>query len=481
MSLSAQDTKTALAAVEKALGAENVKSLQYSGTGFNASLGQAVNPASAWPKFDLRAYTRTINFAEASSKEEFTRVQGSNPWRGGGGTPLFGEQKGNAQVNGNFAWNMAGTIAVPQFSAALDERKLQIWLTPQGFIQAAKRGNGCAVRFDCEAKILKRTEGGKPVTVIAAGIGNFTLEAFLDDQNMITKIETKFPNPVLGDMPLVTTFGPYKDYSGVKFPTKISQTEGGYPVFELNVTEVKVNPAAPLPVPDNVKTAETPRMDVSVQLLSDGVWYLTGGTHHSLVVEFKDYMAIIEGPLDEARSLAVMAEAKRLVINKPIKYLINTHHHFDHLGGVRTYVAEGATVVTNASNKAYYDKVFAMKDTLVPDKLSKTPKVPTYVLVTDKYVLTDGTQKIELYPMKDDNHAEGMLLAYLPSGKILVEADEWNPPAADAAPPANPPLSSINLYENIQRLKLDVAKFAPIHGRLVTMADFLKFLGKSKT
>ncbi len=148
MSLSAQDTKTALAAVEKALGAENVKSLQYSGTGFNASLGQAVNPASAWPKFDLRAYTRTINFAEASSKEEFTRVQGSNPWRGGGGTPLFGEQKGNAQVNGNFAWNMAGTIAVPQFSAALDERKLQIWLTPQGFIQAAKRGNGCAVRFD---------------------------------------------------------------------------------------------------------------------------------------------------------------------------------------------------------------------------------------------------------------------------------------------------------------------------------------------
>jgi glyoxylase-like metal-dependent hydrolase (beta-lactamase superfamily II) len=317
--------------------------------------------------------------------------------------------------------------------------------------------------------------------LIAAGIGNFTLEAFLDDQNMITKIETKFPNPVLGDMPLVTTFGPYKDYSGVKFPTKISQTEGGYPVFELNVTEVKVNPAAPLPVPDNVKTAETPRMDVSVQLLSDGVWYLTGGTHHSLVVEFKDYMAIIEGPLDEARSLAVMAEAKRLVINKPIKYLINTHHHFDHLGGVRTYVAEGATVVTNASNKAYYDKVFAMKDTLVPDKLSKTPKVPTYVLVTDKYVLTDGTQKIELYPMKDDNHAEGMLLAYLPSGKILVEADEWNPPAADAAPPANPPLSSINLYENIQRLKLDVAKFAPIHGRLVTMADFLKFLGKSKT
>jgi hypothetical protein len=69
-------------------------------------------------------------------------------------------------------------------------------------------------------------------------------------------------------------------------------------------------------------------------------------------------------------------------------------------------------------------------------------------------------------------------LAYLPNAKVLVEADEWNPPAAEAAPPATPPAASVNLYNNIQRLKLDVKKIAPIHGRLVTMGDFLKFLGK---
>lgn len=481
ISLFGQDSKTVLAAVEKAMGGANLKSIEYSGTGFTAAFGQAVNTTSPWPKFDLRAYSRTINYAEASSKEELTRVQGGNAWRGGGGTPLLGEQKQNLDVNGNFAWNMAGTNAVPQFGATLDERKLQIWLTPHGFIQAAKKGNGCAINFDCEAKVSKKTEGGKQVTVITAMLGKIPMEATVDDQNMITRIEAKFPNPVLGDMPIVTAFSGYKDYAGVKFPTKITQSEGGHPTFELNVTEVKPNAPAPLPVPDAVKTAEAPRNDVSDQLLSDGVWYLTGGTHHSLVVEFKDYVAIIEGPLSEERSLAVIAEAKRLVINKPIKYVINTHHHFDHSGGLRTYVAEGATVITNAINKPFYDQIFKPKHTLAPDKLSKTPKLPTYVLVTDKYVLTDGTQKIELYPMKDDNHAEGMLLAYIPSGKILVEADEWNPPAADAPPPANAPLSSINLYDNIERLKLDVAKIAPIHGRLVTMADFLKFLGKSKT
>src|SRR5208283_4237270 len=132
-------------------------------------------------------------------------------------------------------------------------------------------------------------------------LGKFPLEATLDDQNMITRIEAKFPNPVLGDMSIVTAFSGYKDFAGVKFPTKIMQSEGGYPAFELNVAEVKPNVPAPLPVPDGVKTAETPRVDVSVQLLADGVWYLTGGTHHSLVVEFKDYMAIIEGPLNEER------------------------------------------------------------------------------------------------------------------------------------------------------------------------------------
>ena len=476
-----QDTKTVLAAVEKAMGGADLKSIQYAGTGFTAALGQSVNPTSPWPKFDVRAYTRTINYTDASSKEELTRVQGGNSWRGGGGTPLFGEQKQNAQVNGSFAWNMAGTNAVPQFGAALDERKLQIWLTPHGFIQAAKKGNGCAINFDCEAKVSRKTEGGKQVTVITAMVGKIPLEATLDDQNMITRIEAKFPNPVLGDMPIVTMYSGYKDFAGVKFPTKIMQSEGGYPTFELNVTEVKVNAPAPLPVPEAVKTAETPRTDVAVQLLADGVWYLTGGTHHSLVVEFKDYMAIIEGPLSEERSLAVMAEAKRLVINKPIKYVINTHHHFDHSGGLRTYIAEGATIVTSPLNKAFYDQMAKMKATIAPDKLSKTPKIPAYVLVSDKYVLTDGTQKIELYPMKDDNHADGMLLAYIPAGKILVEADEWNSPAPDAPPPANAPLSSINLYDNIQRLKLDVAKIAPIHGRLATMAEFLKFLGKSKT
>ena len=471
------EAKTVIAAVEKAMGGADLKSIQYSGIGSNANLGQGVNPTAPWPRFDVTSYTRTINYTDSSSKEELTRIQGNNAVRGGG-APILGEQKQNNEVAGNYAWNVAGPNQVAQFGATLEERKLQIWMTPHGFLKAAKLGNGCAINWECEAKVSKKTEAGKPVTVISVGFGKYPMEAFVDDKNMITKVEAKSANPVLGDMLIVTNYSDYKDYAGVKFPTRITQTQGAYPTFDLMVKEVKPNAPAPLPVPDGVKTAEAPRNDVSVQLLSDGVWYLTGGTHHSLVVEFKDYMAIIEAPLSEERSEAVLAEAKRLVINKPVKYLINTHQHFDHSGGLRTYVAEGATIVTHPMNKAFYDQMFKLKPTIAPDRLAKTPKVPVILPVMDRYVLTDGAQKIEIYAMKDDNHNEGMLIAYIPAGKILVEADEFNPPAADAAPPLSPPVASLNLLDNIQRLKLDVSKIAPIHGRLVSMADFYKFLGK---
>lgn len=483
LAVQAQDVKAVLDAAEKALGSKDLNSIEYTGTGFSTNVGQNYNPSSPWPKFDVTSYTRTINYARRASKEELSRIQGYNAPKGGG-APIMGEQKQNQQVNGRTAWNVTAGGPVAQFGATAEERQLQIWLTPQGFVKAAKLGNGCAVNWECDAKLMPKTEGGKKINVISTVLaGKYPAEATLDEQNLITKIETKIPSPVLGDMPVVTTFSGYKDFNGVKFPSKITQTQGGYMSSEINVKDLKPNAPADIGVPEAVKDSETPSPRVDVQLLSDGIWFLTGGSHHSLVVEFKDYMAIIESPQSEERANAVLTEAKHLVINKPVKYVINTHHHFDHSGGLRTMVAEGATIVTSPINKPFYDLAFKAKATVAPDKLSKNPKVPSYLLMADKYVLTDGTQKIEIYPMKDEMHNEGMLLVYLPTAKVLVEADEWNPPAlGDIQPPAGTtPFPAENLYANIQRLKLDVAKIAPIHGRLVTMADFLKYLGKSKT
>ena len=171
--------------------------------------------------------------------------------------------------------------------------------------------------------------------------------------------------------------------------------------------------------------------------MADGVWFIGGGTHNSVLIDFKDYVAVVEAPNDETRSLAVSAEVRKLVPNKAIKYILNTHHHFDHTGGLRTYVAEGATVITQEGNKAFLETSFSSPRTLVPDELSKNPKKATFVTFKDKYTLTDGTRTLDIYHLQGDNHNELMSVAYLPKEKILIEADDFTPPPPNA-PALNP-------------------------------------------
>jgi len=176
--------------------------------------------------------------------------------------------------------------------------------------------------------------------------------------------------------------------------------------------------------------------------------------------------------------MAVIAEAKKLAPNKPIKYLVNTHNHFDHLGGVRAFVPEGTTIITNAMNKPYYEKIFNAPHALAPDRLSQNRRKATYLTVKDKYVLADGSREIDIYHIENDNHNEGMLMVYLPKEKVLVEADDFTPPAQNGPPPAPRAVNfTKNLNANIERLKLDVVTIAPLHGFVVPVADLKKLAG----
>jgi glyoxylase-like metal-dependent hydrolase (beta-lactamase superfamily II) len=199
-----------------------------------------------------------------------------------------------------------------------------------------------------------------------------------------------------------------------------------------------------------------------------------------VAVEFKDYVALVEAPLNDERTLAVIAAVKKTIPNKPVKYVVNTHNHFDHSGGLRAAVAEGATIITQAANKPYYEKVWASPHTLSPDRLAKSPKQPKVEAVLDKRVLTDGTQVLELYKLQGSDHAETMLVGYLPKARILIEADVFNPPAPNA-PPGAFNKEAANLYDNMQRLKLDVQQIAPLHGRLITIDDLKSAIARRAT
>jgi glyoxylase-like metal-dependent hydrolase (beta-lactamase superfamily II) len=153
--------------------------------------------------------------------------------------------------------------------------------------------------------------------------------------------------------------------------------------------------------------------------------------------------------------------------------------HFDHSGGLRTYVDEGATIVTHALNKAYYEKAWSAPRTLNPDQLAKSNKTATFETFSDKHVLTDGRRSIEIYPIAGSGHNDAFAMVYLPAEKILVEVDAYAPPAGNAPPPAVPSPFAVNLYDNIQKLKLDVRQIAALHGpRVATLNDLRAFIGQ---
>jgi glyoxylase-like metal-dependent hydrolase (beta-lactamase superfamily II) len=162
---------------------------------------------------------------------------------------------------------------------------------------------------------------------------------------------------------------------------------------------------------------------------------------------------------------------KKLIPNKPIRYVVNTHHHFDHSGGLRTYVDAEATIVTSESDKTFYEAAFSAPRTLSPDRLAQSRKKAAIETAGDQKILKDGTRTLELYSIKGSQHDDAILMAFLPKEKILIEADVYTPanptaggaaPVLAAVPAVNP--NTLNLVDNVERLKLDFETILPLHG-----------------
>src|SRR6266571_7048574 len=199
---SAQDAKAVLQKATQARG--EVKSIQFSGTGHLAAVGQAWNPTSPWPETIVKSYTKTIDYASQSSREELVRNEGDPPAKGGA-APFGGDQRQVNLVSGQYAWNQPGNAPQPAVAAA-EERQLQIWLTPHGFLNGAMQNNATT----------KKGKGGTEESFTA--MNKFKVTGTIDSQGMVTKTETKIANPVLGDMLVETDYSGYKDFGGVKFP-----------------------------------------------------------------------------------------------------------------------------------------------------------------------------------------------------------------------------------------------------------------------
>ena len=206
---------------------------------------------------------------------------------------------------------------------------------------------------------------------------------------------------------------------------------------------------------------------------------MTGGSHHSVVIEMKDHLIVVESPLNDERALAILAEIRKLS-SKPIRYLVVSHHHFDHSGGVRAFAGEGVTLVTHDLAKTYFEKVVAAPATVSPDHLAKSGKKAAAVEgVRDQRSLTDGTRTVEVRHIAGSLHADDLLMVYLPKEKFLIEADAYTPPAPNATPMTPPSAFTVNLVENITKQGLAVDQILPLHGRMVPVAELQKAAGHS--
>jgi glyoxylase-like metal-dependent hydrolase (beta-lactamase superfamily II) len=503
------DPQPLLAAAAKEIGEANLRCVTFSGAGYSGAVGQTFENAVNidWPRTPggMTNYTRTINWETGTSKETFDRTPGLNPasWKYGlgwqGGTPTQRHSRQTHIVNGKLAWHLDGDgppVAVPPELAEVYQ--LDIWLNPAGFIKAARLpgANPKAVwRWE-------QIEAGRDGNVVAPDkmhvvsitlLGKYRVDATINGRNQIQRIKTTVNDPTLGDFNIEHESTEQETFGNVKWPINWHSHHGwddnwqffrkstGHNGYGGSFPKVKPNVCDdPVPVPESVRQATFPNT-VTVEKMANGVYLFGGGPANSYMIEFRDFVAVFEAPVNEARSLAVIEAVVKLAPNKPIRYLISTHPHFDHIGGLRTYSHIGATIVQHQKNLEFLNKdvLTYHPRTVVPDIVSMWPPTElaegyNYEAISENYVITDNSRILRVYYVQPLQHVAGMLMAYLPVERIAFQADLFN---THEPPPAKPTQAMESLFNQVRRMRLDVTTLAPVHGRPVPWSTFVAAMG----
>jgi glyoxylase-like metal-dependent hydrolase (beta-lactamase superfamily II) len=321
-------------------------------------------------------------------------------------------------------------------------------------------------------------------TITFTAFDKFPITATLDNRNLIEHVQALVDIAFTGDTVLDGTYSEYRSLDGVQMPMHIVMREGGWPTLEINVAQARPNSQEAIDTVARATSAAPAGPPVAAGAppqpvkLAEGIWQLNPTGEGSILVEFKDYIVMVEGPGGDAVTMASIDQAKRLTPNKPIKYVINSHHHADHAGGMRAYVAEGIPIITHESHRKYYEEqIFKNPHSLNPDRLARMPRAPMLETMKDKRVITDGNMSLEIYLMRDQPHSEGLLMVYVPKDKLVMQADAYIPrPGAPPLPMPSP--YTTNLVDNITRLKLNVDRVVHIHGGTSPYSDVLAAAGR---
>ena len=446
----------------QAMGMQDVDRLEFTADGWEACLGQPWKISEGWARWSLTGYNRVIDYGAFRSLQTAQRQAGMDPDRlgGCGAQPNANPQNQQTAVNSESGW----------------EQQLQIYLTPAGFIRLAREYGGT----------VSSGAGGLTVTIddVAAGGVNYRFVGEFGTDNLPDRITTWIDNSVYGDMAYTAEFSAYQDFDGVMFPARIVQMQGGFATLDLAVTSVIPNTgAAAEPPPREVRpfgggqqAADRPEYEQ----VGDGV-YAIYGAYQSVIVAFNDYLVVLDGLQNDQRARDIIRIAGDIAPGKPIGYVLTTHNHFDHASGLREFVAAGATIITHASNVAFFEQVLSVPRTLNPAETAGNGMTVKVMGVDDVYALDDGSQRVEFYKLNDSTHADDMLIAYIPAIRTIVEADLLQPWI-------NPVFGGVGhpflvwLADELDRVGIDYERFVPIHTPpnppLMSKADLMTAAGR---
>jgi glyoxylase-like metal-dependent hydrolase (beta-lactamase superfamily II) len=450
-----------------ALGGRNrilaVRTIVVEGEGTNGNLGQDMTPEASGQAFMVSGYKRSIDVTAGRARTEQTRTPNFMYFQG------QAAQKQVAGIDGDVGYNVAanGTAARVSNLVAAD-RRAEIYHHPITIVRAA---------LDPAARLAKpRTAGSERVVDVTTANGLLFTLAIDGTTHLPTRVVSMTDNTNLGDVAIETSFADYQDVNGLKLPAHLTTKTDRFTTADIRVTKQTVDGdvgdlAAPAAAASAAAIAGPPPPTVTADEVAKGIWFLAGQSHHSVLAEFSDHLMLIEAPQNEARTRAVIEKARALRPGKPLTQVVNTHHHFDHSGGIRTAVAEGLAVITQKANVPFYRDAVARAHTIAPDSLAKSGRPLNVIVVDEEMALQDRAMAVNLYHVAGSPHADTLLMAYFPRERILVEADVYSPAAA-----VHP--YAANLIDNVSRRNLRVDRILPIHGTMVAYSELLKTQGK---
>ncbi|MCI0606830.1 MBL fold metallo-hydrolase [bacterium] len=293
--------------------------------------------------------------------------------------------------------------------------------------------------------------------------GAHVLLSFDAKTHLLTKSETLRAHSVYGDTYAEVIYSDYRDVGKLKLPFGYVDRLAGIPTERLLASEIQVNgnfPEDHFRPPDAFVTVQENPSKPAIEKLGEDLFVIRG-SYNVVFAVFRDFVLVFEAPESSRYSEECLRLIRSTAPGKPIRQVILTHFHFDHIAGVRTYIAEGIPILTTSHPKRIIEQALSSRHTMRPDKLSQNPKSPVIETFSGEKIFDDGQHRVEIYDIGPTVHADQILVAYFPKERLLFQADLLDISSPDLVLAYS---ATKILATKIQELGLSVQRIIPAHG-----------------